>query len=142
MISVTKLSPKEWSDVSRAAHLICFQAEHDPSIDRIDFALLAMNEKDVPMGFITVRELSKTHLYWQFGGAFPGTKGTLFSYQAYQAGKEWCAAHYETICTYIENKNVIMLKFAMKLGFRIIGIKHSFGKTLVELFLNLKEVSV
>lgn len=91
------------------------------------------------MGFITVRELSSKNIYWQFGGAFPGTKGTLHCYQAYEAGKEWCARRYETVTTFIENKNIVMLKFAMKLGFVISGIKQSFGKTLVELFLHLRE---
>jgi hypothetical protein len=137
-VTIEKLSKEEWFPLSANAQIICFGAKHDPSIDRIDYALVAM-EGRIPRGFITVREVNRDHAYWQFGGALPGTKGTLFSFRAFELAKEWSTEFYDSVSAYIENTNIVMLKLAMKIGFRIVGIKHTFGTTLVELFLNLRE---
>lgn len=136
-IEIKKLTKQDWYELSENSQKICFASKHDPSLDRIDFALLAVSPKNIAMGFITVREITSSHIYWQFGGTFPGTQGTYYSYLAYVKAKEWCAPLYKSVSTYIENNNVVMLKFAMKLGFRIVGIKHVFNETLVELFLSL-----
>ncbi len=136
---VKKLSPHEWSELSKHAHSFCFGYEREASFDRIDYALLAVSEADIALGFITVKEVNAKHIFWQHGGSFPGILGTVKSFSTYVEGKKWCAQFYDSICTYIDNTNVVMLKFAMKIGFRIIGVRRIFDTTLVELFLNLKE---
>lgn len=53
------------------------------------------------------------------------------------AAKEFCEKDYKRITTYIENKNTPMLKFAMKIGFRITGIRNYKNEILLEHLLEL-----
>lgn len=132
MITVKRLSSDEWKRLAKDAHLICFNEDRPSYKDRIDYAMLAVSANDVPMGYITVRELDDEMAYWQFGGVFPSVKDTALSYRTYAAGVDYARTRHKRILTYIENKNVVMLKFAMKAGFRIIGTKNFKGKILVE----------
>jgi RimJ/RimL family protein N-acetyltransferase len=133
MIPVIRQIPKEaWAVVSEDAHLIAF-GEHKPAFfDRIDFALLAVTEQEEMMGYITCREFDHETLYWQFGGAFPGTKETVKSWAAYKAFGAWCSDKYKRVATLIENDNTAMMKMAMKLGFRVIGVRNFKGSILLE----------
>lgn len=127
MVQVTRVDKQLWKDLySENAHLIAFD-KHKPShMERIDFALIA-GTKDVALGYVTVREFDSETIYWQYGGAFPGTRGTHMSWKGYKALSEWCKAFgYKRITTLIENQNTVMLKMAMQVGFRIIGCR-TFG---------------
>jgi hypothetical protein len=134
-----KLTPEQWSTLSPHAHVVSFGKKYEPDFERISFAILAVDECGVPMGFITCLEHTKTQVYWQYGGSFPGTKGTINTYRIYTAAKDLCAKEYQTITTLIENDNLPMLKMALKVGFKIVGVKHIFSKTYVELLIDLKE---
>lgn len=130
-IEVDCLDAKEWASYSEQAHLICF-AKHKPvSLERIDFALVA-RRGDQLLGYVTCRELDGESLYWQFGGAFPGTLSTSLSWLGYQALVEHCKPRYKRISTLIENNNLVMLKMAMKVGYRIIGLRNFKGTILLE----------
>ncbi len=137
MITVEYFDKKAWELYSENAHKIAFQERKPASNDRIDFALMAIKE-GTPMGYMTCRELEADTLYWQFGGAFPGTKGTTWSWWAYLAFVDWCREKYKRVTTIIENTNLPMLKMAMKVGFRINGTRFYAGSILVELVLELK----
>lgn len=140
-ILVEKLNPDQWKYLAPHAHTISFGKAYEEGFDRISFALLVVDSScGVPMGFITVQELNKNHIYWQHGGAFPGTKNTVFSFRGYEAARDFCAKSYKSVSTFIENDNITMLKFALKLGFKIVGVKHLFDKTCVELLLDLGRV--
>lgn len=106
-------------------------------MDRISFALLAIGEKDDLLGYITCRESDKFSLYFQYGGAFPGTIKTSMSFKAYQECINFCRPKYKRITTMIENTNTSMLKMAMKVGFRIQGINYFDGHIFVEHALDL-----
>lgn len=136
---IEKIPEKEWSELSEFAHCISFNKKYDPDFERIDFTLLAVSDSGTPMGFITCREHTKNQVYWQYGGSFPGTKDTILTYKIYEAAMRVCKENYSLITTLIENTNSVMLKMALKLGFIIVGVKHLFSKTYVELSLNLKE---
>lgn len=134
-IEVIKLNKGEWISLSKDAHLICFNETRDPMMDRIDFALI--NDRDgIPLNYCTVRELDADSVYWQYGGAFPNTKGSVVSYYSYERYANWCFDDgYKRITTYIENTNLPMLKIALKVGFLIIGTRTFKGCVMLELLL-------
>lgn len=135
---VEKISVQDWEPMSENAHLIAFGKKKPASFDRIDFTLLVRTEKEL-MGYVTCREFDHETIYWQFGGAFPGTQSTSLSWIGYQAFVEWCKPRYKRITTLIENKNTVMLKMAMKVGFRVIGVRNFQGSILLEHLLEFSD---
>lgn len=135
MTEVKKISKEEWRQMSENAHLICFNEHRPSSMDRIDFALLNVRDTDA-LDYCTVRELDEESCYWQYGGAFPNTKGTPTPVHSYKRYAEWCFANgYKRITTYIENTNIAMMKIALHVGFRIIGTRTFKNHILVEFLL-------
>lgn len=130
-VEVIQVLPKEWEAFSEDAHKICFHAHKPKSFDRIDYALLC-TDNGVPCGYITCREYDHETVYFQFGGTFPGTKGGVKSWLCYEKCTEFARLRYRRITTLIENDNQVMLKFAMKMGYRIIGIRNYAGSILLE----------
>lgn len=134
-MNVTRIDKDTWvKTFSEYAHKICFEEIARPEKERIDFALLVTEEdSEKPVGYVTCREWDSDTLYWQFGGAFPETKGTAKSWAAYKACVEWTRGRgYKRITTYIENGNRVMLKFAAKIGFLITGTRTFQGAVLLE----------
>lgn len=131
MIEVQILTPAEWKEFSEYAHKICFNEVKPSSFDRIDFAMLCVGNGR-PCAYVTCRELDPDTVYWQFGGAFPETRGTLLSWKCYEKMNEMIRGKYKRITTLIENNNIVMLKFAMKMGYRIIGVRNFKGSILLE----------
>lgn len=131
-LSVNKLDADQWQAYSSYAHLICFHEKDRYQIERIDFALLVINKEiESPVGYITCKEFDAHTIYWQHGGAFPGTIG-IPVYKSYQACIVWAKNKYKRIFTLIENTNKRMLKMAMKVGFDIIGVKNIGGSIMLE----------
>lgn len=131
MIEVKVFTREEWAVFSEDAHKICFNELKPASFDRIDFALLCV-DSGKPCAYVTCRELDPDTVYFQFGGAFPETRGTLSSWKCYEKVTDFARTKYRRITTLIENNNVVMLKFAMKMGYRIIGIRNFGGSILLE----------
>lgn len=131
-IEVDQIPKKEWDLLSEKAHLITFNEKKPVDWDRIDFALIIRNGDDL-MAYVTCRETNFETLYWQFGGAFPGTRSTSLSYACYREAIDWCRGKYKRITTLIENTNVVMLKMALKAGFLVVGTKVFNGHVLLEL---------
>lgn len=132
MIVIDRLTANHWKEFSERAHAVCFDEHKPASWDRIDFALVARRGTEL-LGYMTCRESSEISLYWQYGGSFPGTRGTTLSWKIYQELSDYCMLHYATISTMIENTNTVMLKMALKIGFRVIGCRTIQGKILLEL---------
>lgn len=128
------LKPREWEILSENAHAAAFNKHKPASWDRIDFALLFLGN-DVPLGYVTCREHDAETLYFQFGGSFPAARSTSLSFKGYKMAIEWTSTRYKRITTVIENGNVVMLKMAMKVGFRIVGTRTFSGQVLLELLL-------
>lgn len=141
---VEKLTPAQWAPLSENAHLVVFGRHKPASLDRIDFALLARKEsKTIDYGmrqnllaYVTCRELDADTLYWQFGGSFPGTLGTVSSKTCMEAFLAWSREHYKRVSFLVENTNAPMLKMGLFFGFKIVGIRTFEGSVLVE---HLKE---
>lgn len=133
MIRIVQVSKHDWKQWSEQAHLVVFK-EHKPvSLDRIDFTLVAEGEHSKLLGYITCREFDAKSIYWQYGGAFPGTRATSVSYEMYQKALKWCEQKYDRVMTLVENKNYPMLKMHLKAGFLIVGFRVHLGQGLVEL---------
>lgn len=130
-MKVVKLSSDEWKMYAEDAHLICFNERMSAELNRIDFALV-VHEGDVPLAYTTCREFDANTVYMQFGGAFPSVRGTLKSFQCYMKMLEALKSHYKRATTLIENNNIPMLKFAMKAGFLITGVRYFKGSVLLE----------
>lgn len=143
MIHVTRITAEDWKQsFSENAHLIAFNKHKPATSERIDFALITANGDDA-LGYVTCRELDSDTLYWQYGGAFPGTKGTVMSWKGYAAQVSWCfdVGKYKRLTTLIENENVSMLKMALHVGFRVIGCRTFGGKIYLEHLLEFSNES-
>lgn len=136
-MQILKIPKDEWSVCSAKAHLVSFGQGRPPEFERIDYALLAVRG-ETPLGYITCREHDGNTVYWQFGGSFPGTRGTVLTWKLYQAGIALARESYQRITTYISNENIPMLKLAMKAGFRVIGVRNFKRNILLELMLDFE----
>lgn len=131
-MEVTKIDGQIWKrDFSESAHKIVFGKLKPAEWDRIDFALLVAKEGKM-IGYGTCREFDAKTLYLQYGGAFRSPESTSLSLPAYLAFVDHCKKNYEAITTLVENTNFVYLKFAMKAGFRIIGVRVYDGIVLLE----------
>ena len=131
---VIQIDAKEWADRwAENAHKICFDEMRPSHFNRIDYALIIVNGKNKPAGFCTVKELDHESVYWQYGGAFPDTQGTVWTFRCYEMLLDWTFNKYKRITTYVHNENIVYLKMIMKFGFRIIGVRFFAGKIYVEL---------
>lgn len=129
---VRKLTKEEWSSLSENAHRAMFKENRPASMDRIDYALIVEDETGI-CGYVTARELDSEAVYWQYGGAFPGTHSSMKAFAYYGDFIDWTRQRYKRITTLVENTNVRYLKLAMHYGFRIIGCRTFKGTILVEL---------
>ncbi len=139
-LSVERIEAFIWEQNFAAdARRAVFSERLPPGFDRIDFALLLINARDVvAVGYMTCRELDAKTVYLKHGGAFtPGEKQPWL-----QRGFTLCLdkllAQYETITTLVENTNRPYLKMAIATGFIPIGMRTFKGTTLVELSLEDK----
>lgn len=140
MIEIDRLTPYDWHKYSEQMHAVCFN-EHKPKAwDRIDFVLVGRVGEKLG-GYVTCREYDSETVYWQFGGAFPGTVGTSLSFKGYQAFVDYCKPKYKRVTTLIENTNCVMLKMAMKVGFRIVGVRVFAGSILLEHLLEFENAA-
>lgn len=138
-VEVDVLLSPEWDKYAEKAHLICFNKLNPAEKQRIDFALVS-RWGDRLMGYVTCREMDADTVYWQFGGAFPGTKDTALTFKGYTALIGHCKNKYKRITTLIENTNTPMLKMAMKAGFLIVGIRNYNASILLEHVLEFRDV--
>lgn len=139
MITVRALTREEWEKMAEDAHLLCFN-EHRPSyLDRIDYALVNVTDKEEILNYCTVKELDSESVYWQFGGAFPNSKGSVHSARSYARNIEWTFKQgYKRITTYAKNTNSDMLRVQLKCGFIPIGMRTVQGEVYVEMLLEAR----
>jgi hypothetical protein len=132
-IVVNIYKAEEWAEFAEAAHLAVFKENRPNEMNRIDFALLAV-EDGVPLGYGAFREADHQMVYMQYGGAFPSSYGTPKAWYSYSAIVDKLKEiGYKYATTLIENDNMRMMKMAFKKGFRIIGVRNFEGKILCEL---------
>lgn len=128
---VARLSPKEWQKYAEDAHLIVFNEKRPETMNRIDFAMITSID-GVIQTYMTAREMDDESVYMQYGGSFPSAIGTIKSFRSYEMILCELSQRYKRVTTLIENENTSMLKFAMRIGLRIIGIRNFQGKIYLE----------
>lgn len=130
---VVKISKEKWAELSEKAHLIVFNEIRKPEMERIDYALLVESDSGVPMQYATCRELDAESVYFQYGGSFPGTKGTGKSLRCFDKIIEWSEfAGYRRISFLVENTNEAMMKLALRFGFLVVGLRNFKGQVFLE----------
>lgn len=133
------LEQKEWKKFSEAAHAVCFKEKRPVEFDRYDYAIVAENDKGVPVAYMTVRELDGDSCYMKHGGVFPIIKDTTSAYLAYEKALLFLKNKYKNISTLVENTNTVMAKFSMKAGLRVTGVRNFKNSILVEYSWNKEE---
>jgi hypothetical protein len=133
---IERYEKEAWKILQKEAHVICFNESCPNAVDRIDFAYLAVGDDNLPCGYVTCKEIDERTVYFQYGGSFPGSRGTIKSFMAYELFIKEAKSKYKRIETLIENTNKVMLKFAFKVGFVVIGIKQIYGSTMLILELD------
>lgn len=132
--SIRKLTPSQWAThFAAASHLIAFGETRSPELDRIDYALIMTDDKNEICAYMTCIEMDAESVYWQFGGAMPNYKNTLYSVRGYELFVKWARENYKRISTRIENTNLPMLRLAMKMGFLVTGTTTFKNKIYLEL---------
>lgn len=123
-MKVQKLDKETWKLLSEGVHRIVFRENRPPETERVDFALIVEDAEGVPASYSTCREFDAETLYWQYGGSFPGTKGTINSLKNFQAMVRWAKeAGYKRLTFLVENTNFAMLKLALITEFKITGVR-------------------
>jgi hypothetical protein len=132
-VKVHKVHKDDWASGAAATHLVVFGESSKPEMDRIDFALVVESEHEIPLQYASCRELSADSLFLQYGGSFPGTKGTISSLRCFEELLTWARdAGYKRISFLVENTNLAMLKLALTTGFLITGVRNHKGAILLE----------
>lgn len=132
-MTVKKVTKEDWAELSERAHLIVFNEIRKPETERIDFALIVESESGVPLQYATCRELDSESLFFQYGGSFPGTKGSPKSLRCMEKIIGWAEfSGYRRIAFLVENTNDAMMKLAMRCGFLVTGIRTFKGLILLE----------
>lgn len=118
---------------SEDAHKIVFGKLKPKTFDRIDYALLVIDEgTDSPIAYVTVRETDHQTVYWQFGGGLWGQKSIKMA-RCYDEMLKYQGTKSKRMWTRIENENYAMLKLALSRKLKICGVFTMNGSTLVEL---------
>lgn len=132
MITTLIVDKDTWKkDYSEQAHKVCFSKYKPASYDRIDFAVIAVDDEQL-CGYITCRETNSETIYWQFGGTFPEVIGTVKSIACFDEGLKWAKSLYKRVIFLVENDNYPMLKLAMRFKFKIYGVRNYHGNILLE----------
>lgn len=119
-------------DFSEAAHLLTFRMLKPASWDRIDFAMLAVDDDGSYLGYAVCSERDSSTLFWQFGGLLPGSKSEGRAKEVMKCLLECARAKYTRLGFLVENDNLPMMKVAMDAGFRIVGLRSFKGFILLE----------
>lgn len=138
MLTVRAVDSTSWSHMGAVSHHFVFGEKAPADHTAIDFALCTFDQNDQIVGYVTVKLLAHEVAYWKYGGSFPNAKGTTISWESYRQFVKWHKENgYKVVTTLIENVNNTMLKFALKMGFQIIGMKIMSQKLYIELVLDL-----
>lgn len=139
-IEVKELSPTEWAEISEIARLKSFGDHRPPSMDRIDFALLVVDELEHPVGYATCSAINAEVVHLKMLGGFPNDTGFMSMAAGYLAVHgRLVEKGFKHVRTHIRADNVKVLRFSMTQGYRICGYTNFAGEPLVELHLVLKK---
>lgn len=134
MIGIRKINKEDWKELASNAHLAVFNEVWTPEKERIDYALLTVDENDMLIQYATIRESDFETSYIQYGGSFPEYKGSIQAYQSFKAILDWLYERYKNVSFLTMNRNWPMLKFAIKEKFAVVGMRNFNGYIMLEHF--------
>jgi hypothetical protein len=115
-----RITPKEWNEMSEMAHQLSFGVSRSPDMNRIDFALIVKNDKEL-CTWGTFCENDKNSVYMQHGGMMPSISNSIYSIRAYMMIINYVKELYDNLATRIYVENEPMIKMSWKAGFKIVG---------------------
>lgn len=121
-LSLERINSDEWKKFSESAHMIAFREVRTNDHDRIDYALIVRNEKDI-CAYATLIEIDKKTVYMQHGGAMPNVEKSVNVIKCYFMIMNWLKEQYNYISTKVLNLNAPMIKLAMSAGLVITGVE-------------------
>jgi len=130
-VELLYFTPEEWVKYSEDSHVAVFKEIRRSSLDRITYALAAIDSKG-PIGYVTCRETDEESLYWQYGGALEHRYGVA-AYRGFEAFIDQAEKNYKRVTTLVSNENIKYLHLLMKFGFRVIGLRSFNGEVFLEL---------
>lgn len=135
MIRVQRISKEDWKEkFAEDAHISVFKEPWPADFERIDFALLTVDDEDNLVQYVTLREMDKESVYLQYGGSFADYRGSIKSFESYSTILDYLSESYKNVGFLVENTNFPMLKFAIKKEFVIVGTRYADGKLFLEHF--------
>lgn len=137
-VTVKKISRTDWKDLASQAHQAVFKEAWEADYERVDFALLTVDPENILVQYATIREIDSDSAYIQYGGSFPSYKGTIHSLVSFKAILRWLFERYTNVSFLTQNDNFAMLKFAIKEGFMVVGMRNFKGNVMLE-HLKIKE---
>lgn len=137
---IDRIEKENWAHMSSSAHLISFGERHLSHEDRIDYALMIVDEESfIPAGYMTIKEMDSKTAYIQHGGALPEHKGTVHVLKRFMQFTKYLTSQYDYVWMRVDTKNFPMLKIAMRTGFEIVGTYFHAPKLFLELKLNSRQ---
>lgn len=133
--SINKLTPEEWASFSQTVHRVVFKEIISENFLRFDFALIVEDMEHKSCSYVLCRDYGNDTVYMQYGGSFPNTVGVENkSLETFDAIQSYIFSKFQRVTFLVDNSNFPMLKFAMKAGFKIIGIRNYGNKIFLEHF--------
>jgi hypothetical protein len=132
------LTPSEWAEIAEVARLKSFGDFRPASFDRIDFAMLLLDDQNRPVGYANGSALTADTWHMKYVAAFHRDVGihVMGDFDPIVHG-HLRALGFRRVLTHISPENLPALRFTMKLGYRICGYANFANEPLVELTLDL-----
>lgn len=134
-----RVSKEDWHTIyAKDARMAVFGEAIEPRVERIDFAYLVADSQNQLVIYSTFYEMDHKSLYLGFGGSFPGSRGTPKTAEALLTlFTHLKSLGYTDINWHVKNENYPMLKLAMKVSAKIVGVSVTPRSTLLEHHVNL-----
>ncbi len=132
------MTPSEWAEISEVARAKSFGDVRPSDVDRIDFAMMLVDDYGRPAGYATGSAINAEVFHLKMGGAFPNDVGRMTMKHLYPLVHQHLRAlGFGHVLTCVRSENVAVLRHAMRQGYRICGFSNFAGEPLVELSYDL-----
>ncbi len=133
MMEAQYLTPDQWSQIEKSAVGASFGHWDEGMGAPLSYALLMVDAQNTPRGYVTAQLHGPRTVYWKFGAALFPTQGSIVVRNALlQLIDREKLMGRTKIHTFIENTNTRMLRMALSVGFRVVGVRLSESAVLVD----------
>lgn len=116
---------EEWLEkYSKVAYHAVFQEDPEGIKESLfDYAFSTVDEKECPIIYTTIKQMSETTIYIEHGGSFPDYRGSSLVKPAFQMMCDaWMENGAKTVTLATRYDNVAMQKLALHTGFLPYGM--------------------